>query len=143
MNGFAIRLLYAPGEGWGDDPKRRAVIRIVPFHWIPAPPCQAPGAGSGLIRTSGATCDTALHRTPGPCSGDWTRVVSVPHANSGHPRRAAVGAVNMLGPSPRHVVRVAWAAQHASLLANCINVEARGDFSCVREMLVVEVVSFW
>ena len=43
----------------------------------------------------------ALHRTSRPCSGDWTRVVSVPHARSGHPRQAAVGAVKVLGPSTR------------------------------------------
>ena len=68
--------------------------------------------------------------------------MSVPHAHSGHPRQAVVGAVNVLGPSPRHAVRVAWAAQHVRLVANCIDAEARGDFSCVGEMLVVKVVSF-
>ena len=64
-----------------------------------------------------------------------------------------VGAVNVLGLSPCHTVRVAFAMQHARLVANCIDVEVRGDyfyfylfylfifFPCVWEMLVVEVVS--
>ena len=52
--------------------------------------------------------------------------MSVPHARSGHPRRAAVGAVHVLGPSLRHAVRVAWAVQHARLVANCIDAWRRG-----------------
>ena len=63
---------------------------------------------------------------PGPCSDDWMRIMSVQHARLGHPRRAVVGAVNVLGPSLCHAIRVAWAAQHPRLVANCIDEWRRG-----------------
>ena len=52
--------------------------------------------------------------------------MSLPHARLGHPWRAAVGAVDVFGPSPRHAVQVAWAAQHARLVEICIDAEVRG-----------------
>ena len=46
------------GEGWDNDPKRQAVIRIALPYWPTAAialPCQAPRTGSSLVCTSGAT----------------------------------------------------------------------------------------
>ena len=71
--------------------------------------------------------------------------MSVPRANSGHPQRDTAGAANTLDPFSRHVIQVAWVVQHASVWWQIVMMqryeEARVDFSRVREMLVVEVVS--
>ena len=71
----------------------------------------------------------------------------VPHAHLGHSQLDAVGAVNVLGLSPHHVVRVAWAVQHASVWWRIVSMrrceEAQDDLSRAQEMLVVEVASLW
>ena len=73
-----------------------------------------------------------------PCSGDWTRVVSIPRAHSGHSQRDAVGAINIRCSSPHHAVRV---MQHVSVWWRIVAI-SQYEGVCVWEVLVVEVVKF-
>jgi len=131
-------------KGGGDDLKRRAVIRIVPFHWIPAPPCQAPVARSGLILTSGVTrpftelpcCFLVTGR--GSC-----RSRMLVRGTPSKPRLVLLTCLaypsTTLSKWPGPCSMLVW--WQIGSMWRCV--EAQGDFSCVREMLVGEVVSFW
>ena len=77
------------------------------------------------------------------CFGNWTRVVSIPHAHPGHPRQDAVELLTSVA-RPR-IAPSEGSPSHVALLcimANYGDKEVREYFSRVREASVVEVVRF-
>ena len=92
--------------------------------WPRRDPAATPG--SGLIlhlashrRAVESSCSehrdmNRLALNSGPCSGDWPRAASAPHACSGTTGALQLVLINALVPSVRHAARAIRAVQHAS-----------------------------